>query len=132
MLKHAPNSLSAKSKIVEGIKEGCIHRLNSVLSDHPTWKDRVTSHHLGKEKRAWVQKMKSIESLVFFLLLNIFFPSKAWRIYPPPEERSRKKISSEYINRTWSRKCSPTRGDYLKIDDEVNKVFRNFNSIFQY
>ena len=43
-----------------------------------------------------------------------------WRISPPPEERSRKpKTSSEYINRTWTRKFSPTRGDFIKMDDEV-------------
>ena len=31
-----------------------------------------------------------------------------------------RKISAEYGNRSWARRFSPTRGNYLKLEDEVN------------
>ena len=34
------------------------------------------------------------------------------------------KSRSELSNRSWSRKFSPTRGEYLKMDDEVINEFK--------
>ena len=36
--------------------------------------------------------------------------------------KTKLKIPTEYINRRWSRKSSPTRGEFIKIDDEANKL----------